>query len=194
MASLFLTPENQIQRLNRMLHQMKSWQELDKPNLITRPDPKSWSLIEVVEHLNKAYTIYVDKVDTAIANCPEIQGAPKPFKARGWQKFVIEGQRPKNGKRPWKMKTLKRFQPLLDVAALSDEDIKTIFERFFELHEHLKTSILLARVKEVKSHKFSSAIGPIVNFYLPESFEFLLCHMERHYVQIEGVLAAVNQK
>ncbi|MEL6973928.1 MAG: hypothetical protein AAGL29_00860, partial [Bacteroidota bacterium] len=68
MASLFLTPENQIQRLNGMLHQMKSWQELDNPNLITRPDPKSWSLIEVVEHLNKAYTIYVDKVDNSRVN------------------------------------------------------------------------------------------------------------------------------
>ena len=192
MASLYVTPENQIQRLNGMLHQMKSWQQLDNANLISQPNPESWSLIEVVEHLNKAYTLYVDKVDTAIANCPDIQGPPKPFKARAWQKFVIEGQRPKNGKRPWKMKTLKRFQPLLDIKTLTKEDIKTIFERFFELHEHLKISILSARVKQVKAHKFSSAIGPIVNFYLPEGFEFLLCHMERHYVQIEGILAAAS--
>ena len=192
MASLYVTPENQIQRLNGMLHQMKSWQQLDNANLISQPNPESWSLIEVVEHLNKAYTLYLDKVDTAIANCPDIQGPPKPFKARAWQKFVIEGQRLKNGKRPWKMKTLKRFQPLLDVKTLTDEDLQTIFERFFALHEHLKTSILSARVKQVKAHKFSSAIGPIVNFYLPEGFEFLLCHMERHYVQIEGILAAAS--
>lgn len=194
MASLFLTPEHQIQRLNGMLHQMKSWQSMDKGILTAQPSPKSWGLIEVVEHLNKAYTLYIDKIDAAITNSPEIKKEPQPFKTRAWQKFVIEGQRPKNGKRPWKMKTLKRFEPLLDVKALTDEDIKIIFERFFELHEHLKTSILLARTKAVKTQSFSSAIGPIVTFYLPEAFEFLLCHMERHYVQIEGILATASPK
>ena len=97
-------------------------------------------------------------------------------------------QRPKNGKRKWKMKTLKRFEPVLEVSTLDQDKVNAIFEDFLSLHVHLKDAILQSRGKDVRGIKITSAIGPIVNFYLPEAFEFLLCHLERHMVQIDGVL------
>ena len=63
-----------------------------------------------------------------------------------------------------------------------------VFSRFFTVYGHMKASILTSRHKDVSSVKFSSAIGSIVNFYLPEGFEFVLCHAERHMVQIQEIL------
>ncbi|MEM9078163.1 MAG: hypothetical protein AAGC43_14055 [Bacteroidota bacterium] len=188
MASLILTPENQIQRLNGILTKVESLSKLDVQQLTQAPNPKSWNVIEVIEHLNMAYRIYVPKIDKALYQSPNAQKETEGFKARGWQKFMIEGQRPKNGKRKMKMKTLKRFTPIFTAADLTQEKIDEVFANFFELNNHLKRSILSSRSKDVSKKKFSSAIGPIVNFYLPEAFEFLICHMERHMVQIDEIL------
>lgn len=188
MASLLLTSENQIQRLNQMVAKVKSLQELDTSQVQIKLRPKSWNVLEVIAHLNIAYRFYVPKLDKALENLPSQELGSMEFKARAWQRFVIEGQRPKNGVRKMKLKTLRRFRPLLNEYELTPEKIDSIFDEFFKLHGHLKQSILKSRTKDVSKIKITSAIGPIVNFYLPECFEFLLCHMERHMVQIDEIL------
>ena len=188
MAGLILTSENQIQRLNGILAKVEKLQQLPLEKLTAPPREKSWSVIEVIEHLNKSYRLYIDKIDHALGNLASLSSDSMEFKARPLQKMVIEMQRPKNGERKWKMKTLKRFEPLLDVTHLDQEQVNAIFEDFFSLHAHLKDAILQSRNKDVRGIKITSAIGPIVNFYLPEAFEFLLCHLERHLVQIDGIL------
>ncbi len=194
MASLILTPENQIQRLNKILNRVHSLSQLEVELLTQILHPKSWNVVEVIEHLSIAYSFYVPKVDHALSISPNVDEEPSGFKTRTWQKFVIEGQRPKNGKRPWKMKTLKRFEPIFEEDTLSQEKIDAVFTRFLELHQHLKQSIVTSRGKDVSTVKITSAIGSLVKFYLPEAFEFLICHLERHMVQIDGILEGHHQK
>ncbi|UII81713.1 hypothetical protein [Flagellimonas sp. CMM7] len=188
MASLLITSENQIQRLNGILNHVRTIQALDISRLIAAPNSKSWNVVEVIAHLNIAYGIYMPRLDEAFTKLPDVYSGTSEFKARWWQKMVIAGQRPKNGVRKWKMKTLKRFEPLLSHEDLNSEKIDVVFDEFFTLHDHLKQSILKSRSKDVSKTKITSAIGPIVTFYLPEAFEFLLCHLERHMVQIDEIL------
>ncbi|MCL6274158.1 DinB family protein [Muricauda sp. 2012CJ35-5] len=193
MAKLYITPENQIQRLNGVFLKVQELQNLPFTQLTTPLDPKSWSVLEVIEHLNKSYLLYYNKLEAALQNLPDTENDPSEFKARVWQKIVIEAQRPKNGVVKWKLKTLKRFEPLLDLSQLDQGDANKVFEDFNKLHQHLKTCILESRNKELKKTKITSAIGPIVLFYLPECYEFLICHIERHMVQIEGILSGIHQ-
>jgi len=188
MAKLFLTPENQIQRLNIVLNNVVSLQELDTDMLTNVSVPDTWSIIEVLAHLNIAYGPYRNQLDEAISKMTDSNEEQKPFRARPWQKMIIEMQRPKGTRRKWKMKTIKRFEPLLDRKNMGKEKVEEIFREFFELHDHLKDSILKSRNKDISKIKITSGIGPIVKFYLPESFEFLLCHLERHMVQIDEIL------
>ncbi|MBO0321093.1 DinB family protein [Muricauda sp. CAU 1633] len=188
MASLILTPENQIQRLNLILNKVKNLQELDQSRLTSPPNAKSWCIVEVLEHLSIAYSHYHKKFNEVFPQLSNLQKEHNAFKARMWQKLVIEMQRPKGTQRKWKMKTMKRFEPLLDPKTLDKAKIEQVFQRFFELHGHFKESILESRGKDVATVKIPSAIGPIVQFYLPESFEFLLAHMERHMVQIDTIM------
>ena len=73
MASLVLTPQNQIQRLNGILAKVESISKLDMEELITPPRPKSWNVVEVIEHLNMAYRIYVPKIDKALSQSTDVQ-------------------------------------------------------------------------------------------------------------------------
>jgi hypothetical protein len=187
MPTLLITPENQIQRLNLLMKKIDQLRQLDSSTLTTPPNPKAWSVLEIIEHMNIAYMFYVEKVDAALAKSTDHTSGNKAFKARTWQKIIIVAQRPKDQKRKWKMKTLRKFEPIFS-NNMTQEQINDVFEKFNHLHGHLKQSILTSRQKEVSKTKISSAVGPIVTFYLPECFEFLLSHAERHIVQIEETL------
>jgi len=188
MASLILTPENQIQRLNAIVAKVKTLNELSLDQLTTPSKPKSWSIVEIIEHLNIAYGLYTDRIDALLHQLPQLMDGYGTFKARRWQRFVIDGTRPKGKQRKWKIKTLKKFEPLLDIKTLKRKEVIDIFQRFEDLHLHLKNIILQSRNKDVRGAKIDSAIGPIVKFYLPECFEFLLAHLERHMLQIDLIV------
>ncbi|MEO0570686.1 MAG: DinB family protein [Bacteroidota bacterium] len=189
MAKLLLTPENQIQRLNQLLNFVQSLEELSLSQLSKKPSDPSWNTLEVLEHLSIAYSLYEEKITKALVKAPDTDDGVWEYQPGFWNRFVIEGQRPKGKKRPFKMKTLKRFEPQLP-KVVSQQDAEKVFERFNQSHSELKKFILESRNKQVNHQRISSAIGPIVKFHLPEAFEFLICHMERHRVQIEGILAS----
>ncbi len=188
MASLQVTSEDQIQRLNNVFSKVQQLQELDLKALKEPPSDKSWSIIEVIQHLNIAYAIYRPKLIAYLKEAEDNERGASGFKVRPWQKMMITMQRPKGSVRKWKMKTLKRFEPVLDTTTLNEYRTKEIFTRFFEAHQHLKRCILDSRSKNIHQRTITSAIGPVVKFYLPEAFEFLICHLERHMVQIDVIL------
>lgn len=192
MTKLVVTSENQIQRLNNILIRIGQLQDLDLSKLISRPEPKAWSIIEIIEHLNRAYQPYQDKIENALYALPEQLHENHPFEVRPWQSFVINSVKPKGQKRKWKIKTLKKFEPVLDRDKLDHETSTAVFNRFEKLHLHLKHSIIESRSKAIIKVKITSAIGSIVSFYLPECFEFLLVHIERHMLQIEEVNQKIN--
>ena len=188
MAKLVLTPENQIQRLNQLLNFVESLQKLPLPELTKRPNETSWNVLEVLEHLRISYALYEDKIDRAMKQLSKNQDDSWEYKPNFWIRFVLDGQRPKGNKRPFKIKTLKKFEPLL-TEPLNQEVANQVFEAFFQAYNDLKESVLKSRTKLIKHKKLTSAIGPIIKFHLPEAFEFLICHAERHKVQIDEILA-----
>ena len=190
MAQLIVSPEHQIQRLNKILNTTATLRERSLEELCKAPNAKSWNVLEVLEHLSISYALYRPKIEQAMAEISTAGSEAWEFKVRPWQRFVIQGQRPKGNKRPFKMKTLKRFEPLLAPSLLNQSKANEVFDRFIADHEHFKSQIVESRTKRIQHRPFASAIGPIVRFYLPEAFEFLLCHAERHFVQIDEILAA----
>ena len=188
MANLQVTSEDQIQRLNNIFSKVQQLQELGLKTITESPSAKSWSIVEVIQHLNIAYAIYRPKLIAYLKEAADSESGASGFKVRPWQKMMINMQRPKGNVRKWKMKTLKRFEPVLDTSTLDEDVTKEIFAHFFEAHQHLKRCILDSRSKNVHQRTITSAIGPVVKFYLPEAFEFLICHLERHMVQIDLIL------
>ncbi|MEM6378639.1 MAG: hypothetical protein AAF705_10505 [Bacteroidota bacterium] len=186
--------ENQIQRTNQIIQAVKNIQTLDFATLIKRPSPQQWSIIEVIGHMNAAYFLYESRIDQKLQVLPTVDETDDQFQVGRKTAFFINAITPQGTKRPMKMKTMKRFEPFFDLEEVDANKIEEIFKTFYNYKQHLKKSIQAARTKNVKHSKINSALGPIVKFYLPEAFEFLIGHDERHLVQIAEVQAIVLQK
>ncbi|MEM8927423.1 MAG: hypothetical protein AAGC45_04415 [Bacteroidota bacterium] len=191
MAKLLLTPENQIQRLNQLLNAVENLKERSLIELTHRPHEKSWNVLEVLEHLCISYALYEEKIQKSLNQLGVESEEPWEYRPGFWNRFVLEGQRPKGKKRAFKMKTLKKFEPQLP-KAVTPQDAETVFEKFKESHIQLKKFILASRNRQMNHQRIPSAIGPIIKFHLPEAFEFLICHMERHKVQIDEIVSSTT--
>jgi len=195
MSKLKLSAEKQTQRLNQIIKRVQELQELDIQTLCVKPDSKSWSVIEVLGHMNAAYLLYENRIDECLANLPENEDQPDSFLAGRKNSFVINLiAPPQENKRSMKMKTMKRFEPEFSSNQLESKALDNVFKQFFSYQSHLKNAIKQSRSKDLKQARIISAIGPVVKFYLPEAFEFLISHEERHLVQINNVLELVLPK
>lgn len=184
-----ISAEDQIQRLNKLVQSFQAMQELPLEILTYKPHAKQWNIVEIVDHLNAAYKLYRFRFDELL---PKLAASNEniEIQPRGMAKWSIRSMSPNKGKRKSRMKTFKRFYPATDLVQPTSAAVNRTFDLFYDHQQHLKQVILESRTKNVKQAKITSAIGPIVKFYLPEAFEFLIGHEERHLLQAEEYLAA----
>ncbi|WP_420317582.1 DinB family protein [Ekhidna sp.] len=145
---------------------------------------KKWSAVEVVEHLNKVYDVYLDNFQKAIDDAEELTEQANPQMRRTiLGRLSIYANKPKGKKRRFKMKTFDFFRP-----AISPDTMHEVFETFLTKKNRFNDLIKLARTKNLKDSKIPTALGEKVKFYVPECFEFLLVHEQRHMIQIEEAI------
>ncbi len=188
MATLVLTPEDQLHRLAKVVDEVQKWQALEAGILTFKPEVKQWSILEILGHMNAAYRYYEVNILELLHELPDSDFGYEQFEARWLQRKLIRSFRPQNGRRRYKMQTTKKFKPSPIGVQPDQNRIAAIFDQFFTYQRHLKSAILESRKKDVAIRKFDSALGPVVQFYLPEAFDFLISHEERHLQQAREML------
>jgi len=158
---------------------------MKEAQLTWKEKPKKWSLIEVVSHLNKVYDKYLTNFEKAVSAAPNSDGEPEKMQRTLLGKLSVYSMKPKGRKRRFKMKTFDFFQP--DETADSNE----IIETFLANKEKFNALIREARLRNLKDIKMPTALGEKMKFYVPECFDFVMAHEERHVVQLQGILEKV---
>ena len=158
--------------------------QLDMQALSWRESLKKWSVIEVLDHLNKVYTLYFPNFEKALNQAPPLSEGENIIQQRTLlARLSIYSQKPKGSKRRFKMKTFDFFQPANDPGKTS-ETIHSFLEKKNQFNELIKK----ADTKNLKNIKMPTALGDKMKFYVPECFEFILAHEDRHIVQIQEIL------
>lgn len=143
-----------------------------------------WSILEVVGHLNQVYELYSPNFIKVLDSAPKSVDEVQKKQSTVLGKLSVYSMRPKSGKRKYKMTTFKFFEPVTSAAA----PYETI-ERFMNNKDLFNGFIKQARTCDLRGIKMPTALGKSIKFYIPEIFEFLLAHEERHLVQIQEILA-----
>lgn len=174
------TLENLLQQSHENGKFVADLKPLPKEKLTQKPQ-KGWCVLEVVEHLNAVYQVYILNFEKIIDSAPDHEeAADVPVQRSILGRLSVFAMRPKKEKRRFKMKTFDFFEPTGKGEEALDQfaNNKT---RFNEL-------IRAARTKDLSGIKMPTALGEKVKFYVPECFEFVLAHEARHLQQIRELL------
>ena len=158
---------------------LESFGNLDAGMLNWKPDPETWSIAEIIQHL-----IQVNESYFPIFKAMETQELKLPFLARFrfmssfFGNLILKSVDPDNIK---KVKTFPLWKP-----ASSNLD-KDIFQKFKESQEILKKHIERLD-KEIRSGKviYSPANRNIV-YGLDTALEIITQHQKRHYNQARNI-------
>ncbi|MBO6515514.1 MAG: DinB family protein [Bacteroidia bacterium] len=188
MARTHIKPEIQIERINALRNTLNQLRSKENRNWLHRPHSKSWSAIEVAKHMLIAQEVYETKIESTLSRLKPIEGSLEAIRPNRTPAFLIKRFPPQNGEIKHKMKTTKKFEPVLDLTSLSNTDVATILDQLDSSLAQLKSWVTAYRTTDVTAIRFNSAIGAIVRFNAAEACEFILCHNERHFQQMANAL------
>ena len=143
-----------------------------------RPKPHCWTVLECLEHLNRYGDFYIPEINERIKR----SATPSNTNFRpGWlgnyfAKIMLPGENTK------KMKTFKDKNPIG-----TELDMETV-DRFLNQQKQLLHLLDEARKVDLTQTKTATSISKWIRLRLGDTFRVVICHNERHVVQVEGIL------
>lgn len=171
LKELTANTENHIKRVSAFL-------EMPDDKLNQRDGPKSWSVLECIEHLNRYGDYYIPTMRERMeANS---KPADELFKSGMLGNYFANTMLPKAKMK--KMPTFKDKNPL--GSSLDKSTIRRYNQQQLDMLGLLET----AEHKNLNSIKIPITISRFIKFKLGDTFRFLIYHNERHIQQAERVI------
>ncbi len=174
--------EQLLERSNLNLSRIKELEKLPQEQLARQETPKKWSIIQVIDHLNKVYDLYEPNFKKELDLAPALNENKQKVQHTLLGRLSIYSMKPKGQKRRFKMKTFDFFEPTAAAKAID------VIEEYTKKKDTFNGFIKAARMKNLNDRKMPTALGEKMKFYVAECFDFILAHEERHMVQIEKLL------
>lgn len=166
----------------------KKCEHLHENQLNWRPAQWSWSILEVLAHLNAnaAYyqPIFLEKIKHTKFLSPREIFISSPLGKSAWKSMKLG--RAQNVKR--KFKAPRNINP-----TFTPELIKpNLVQHFLANQDELITIIDLAKKVDLKKVKVPISISKIARFRLGDALMFFIYHNERHIQQIKNIITHRN--
>ncbi len=159
---------------------------LDAEVLNRKPDEKSWSVLQCLEHLNILGAIYIKGFRQKTEDGTQRQGSE--YKTGWLGQYAARIIKPKeDGSLPYKMKAL----PFMTASA-SELDKEDVLRTQREQLEAFLTTLEAATEVDLGKNRVATSLGSWLKFKLGDAMRFYLNHQERHYQQMERTIERVN--
>ncbi len=121
-----IKPTHQIQRINILRNQLAEIITMDNSLIMKRPHDKAWCCVEVIKHMVVSQLAYEVKIDKALLQSEQVSDEIDYLPTRAIPSFLIKRFPPVEGEIRLKMKTLKQFNPTLNVEKMTSQDVDVI--------------------------------------------------------------------
>jgi len=160
---------------------------LSDEQLNNRQSPGKWSIAEIFEHLNITHQIYINFILAKITKAADVNSLS--YKS-GWiGDWVYERIMPKSDGSVFKMKAPKTLRP-----ACGTLDPKEVLNRFLQQQDTLHDIIRHSSTKDIQGIKIPFAFTKTLKLRLGDNLRFLIAHNERHLLQAQRIMEAVDEK
>ena len=177
---------NQLQvDVKQIIAAAEHLQTADPVKLNYCPEEGSWSVAQVLEHLNAYNRYYLPLIEKSMIHISKDTSAW--FIPGFWGNYFTKTMMPKNVYEiRSKMKTSKNFTP--DKGA----NVETVFKEFYQHQNKLLQLLDVARRRNLNTIRIPITISKLVRLKLGDIFRFLVAHEQRHMIQARNAIKAVG--
>jgi uncharacterized damage-inducible protein DinB len=172
--------------VREILLQCKGLQNTNAALLVQQPQPGSWSVAQVLEHLN----IYARYYITAIEEKLHLnQSGPNQNFTPGWL-----GNYFTNLMKPTEEKNIKsKMKSPANAVPSAQPDALAMLNEFINHQHHLLNLLQIARTANLDYNRIPISLTKLIKLKLGDTFRFFIAHEQRHFLQIENTLKQVEQ-
>lgn len=172
--------------VSNILHEANELKQLPRQTLLIQPATDKWNVAQILEHLNAYNRYYLDAIEKGLAN--NTAQPSQNFKSGWFGNYFTKMMQPKeSGAITNKMSAPKAyvFSPDLEVEKVMDEFI----------HGQQKLLQFLDEAERVNIGKIRLpiSISKMIKLKMGDTFRFLIAHQQRHFVQINNTLNAIDE-
>ncbi len=179
---LLSTLANSTKEINNILQ--KELLTLTNDQLCWKPNEKSWSIIDCLEHIVLSGNYYLKEINKKFDKLiPSNNPIDILFKPGIIGNYLTRSMEPKEGNIKVKMKTLKRMKP-----GKSQLEPDRIIKYFLNYQEEILFLLDRSRYFNLGKIKISSSLGIFIRFRLGNAFKFVIAHNQRHIQQAKNVM------
>ena len=159
---------------------------MDPRRLQHRTAPDQWTVLEVFEHLVLSSGVYSRGLRRAFDKDVPAKPFDAVFSPGMLGNYFTKGMLPDaSGGLRFRMRTMRMFDPAKQTGA----SLASI-DRFIALCDDLLGLLEEAGGRNLNKLKVVSSLGWTVRFKAGDAFRFPIAHQQRHFLQIERILAS----
>lgn len=170
-----------VNRTHRILNEAEELKTLPEKSLQWRPAPKSWSVLECLEHLNLYGRYYLPEINKRI-NAGKSSHTGHLFKSGWLGNYFANSMLPKETLNT--MKTFKNMNPIH-----SDLN-KNVIDEFISQQRQILNILEKCRRINLNKTKTSISISNFIKLKLGDTLRVVIYHNQRHMVQAQKALIA----
>lgn len=153
--------------------------------LLVPPKPETWSVAQILEHLNSYGRIYLPQIDKAISGSQSHREAW--FNSGLLGDYFTRMMKPKNVfEVENKMKAFKSHSPENKLNA------GIVLDEFVEQQHKLLQLLEMSKLKNLNSIRIPLSITKLVKLKLGDAFRFLIAHEQRHFIQARNAIKTIG--
>lgn len=154
---------------------------LDGTQLNWQPGPRSWSVLQVLEHLATGAELYLPVLRTAIDRGLAEGTLGTAIARGGWVERLFL--------RSLASKVKMKAPGKLAIRGASDLDPTTVVERWATAHRDIAAQALRGRELDPNRVRITSPLSSLLRLGLGAAFTVLVVHERRHAAQIDRIIA-----
>ena len=160
--------------------------DVDADTLRRPPDPETWSVVQIFDHMNTAGWLLLNSLEQAIQEAHENgpYGEP-PFRYGFISRWFVRSMEPSSG---WTFTAPSVFEPETTETLYPGEAV----EEFRALQDQFADCVADAEGLDLRRIRVASPAVPLLRISLGAWFEASAAHQRRHLEQARGVLRALD--
>jgi len=177
---------NQLQAdVKHIIAAAEHLQTADPVKLNYCPEEGSWSVAQVLEHLNAYNRYYLPAIEKSMIHISKDTSAW--FVPGFWGNYFTKMMMPKNVYEiKNKMKAMKSYTPAKGL------NVEAVLNEFFQHQNKLLQLLEVARRRNMDSIRIPITISKLIRFKLGDTFRFIIAHEQRHMIQARNAIKAVG--
>lgn len=149
-----------------------------------KPNSQSWSIIEILAHLNQYahyyHEAFITKIEQTKFTEPKSQFISSPLGKSAWKSMKLGAAN--NVKR--KFQSPKNYNPIVHPEIVSDNELIIFEKKQLELIDIIEKS----KTVNIQRVKIPISISKFIRLKLGDALLFVIYHDERHLQQIKNLL------